>query len=387
MLACSAVLIALLQMAGSVDKASGGETSVQQQTVASTTEVAGDGNAQQSPEPTKPNSPNPETGWYKVPPMPSTNGTPGVYTVETAESLPKGVFAATAYTNKFGRAPGSVTILDGGFTIAGGITKKLTAFLAFDPYIHIHLGEASQLSLNKPPGCPHDVFKAPIYCGVNDGPLKPQSWHGPAASYVAGYPYAARDTTDFGPVTVGAKFNFYSETRGDPLSVSLGGAMIIPTESTAHEYANFGAQSGTLDFSITLALSKTLWKEVVLANNVTYLITRNPHIGNQTLYTPADVIIFGQGFIFRSQHRLQFITEYTCEMQQEGHAFGVIGIDTENTSLGPSDPVDGVWGARWYFLDSAALDVGYRYMLNLHQINDRSGFSIKISKVFGWKKH
>jgi len=25
-------------------------------------------------------------------------------------------------------------------------------------------------------------------------------------------------------------------------------------------------------------------------------------------------------------------------------------------------------------------------MLNLHQLNDRSGFNIKISKVFGWHK-
>jgi hypothetical protein len=38
-------------------------------------------------------------------------------------------------------------------------------------------------------------------------------------------------------------------------------------------------------------------------------------------------------------------------------------------------------------LGRAALDVGYRYMLNLPQLNDRNGFTIKISKLFGWSKH
>jgi hypothetical protein len=50
-------------------------------------------------------------------------------------------------------------------------------------------------------------------------------------------------------------------------------------------------------------------------------------------------------------------------------------------------PVDGVWGQRWYVLNNVGLDAGYRYMLNLHQLNDRSGFTIKISKVFGWSKN
>lgn len=54
--------------------------------------------------------------------------------------------------------------------------------------------------------------------------------------------------------------------------------------------------------------------------------------------------------------------------------------------LSTANPVDGVWGARWYFLNTAALDVAYRYMLNLHQLNDRSGFTIKVSKVLGWKR-
>jgi hypothetical protein len=160
-------------------------------------------------------------------------------------------------------------------------------------------------------------------------------------------------------------------------------SLLIPTETSATELAKFGLQTGTLNYSFTLGLSKTVWREVVLANNVTYLVTRNPHIGTQTLMTPGDEIIFGQGFIVRAQHRLQFLMEYTGILPQEGHGFGLIGIDTENTSQGPSDAVDGVWGVRWYLTKTTALDVGYRYMLNLPQLHDRSGFNIKISKTLG----
>jgi hypothetical protein len=76
------------------------------------------------------------------------------------------------------------------------------------------------------------------------------------------------------------------------------------------------------------------------------------------------------------------LTEYTALLTQEGHAFGLVRIDTQNTSLGPSVLVDGVWAVRWYFRRSAALDIGYWYMLNLHQVDDRNGFVFKIGKSF-----
>lgn len=390
MLASSLLVVVLLQLPGSQDRASASPADASAQSTSQAPEKTGK-LSHSSPEPQKPKSGTPanaEKNWFKVPPMPATDGAPGVFTVESAETLPKGVWTASAYANKFGRAPGSATILAGGFDAAVGITDKIMVFGSFEPYRHIHIGEPSQLSLRFPAGCSHDVFKAPIYCGFPaPGPGFVNSWHGPAAGYVPDFPYAAYNTTGEGPVVLGAKMNFWSETRGDAVSVSLGTAFFIPTASAATELREFGTQSGALNYSFTLGLSKTLWNEVTLANNVTYLVTGNPKIGNETLYTPGDEIIFGQGFIFRPQHRLQFLMEYTAEMIQEGHAFGLIGIDTENTSLGPNDPIDGNWGVRWYFANSAALDIGYRYMLNLHQLNDRNGFTIKLSKVFGWSGH
>lgn len=389
MVACSVVLIALMQLSRTGNPALAASHFHLRRKKASSSQdspVASSAKAQPVPSPREEQSPtNVDATKPASAPVPAITGTPGLFTVETAESLAKGEWAFSAYANKFGRAPGSATILAGGLTVAAGLTNKLTLFAQFEPYRHIHLGEPLQLSLRQPASCPHDVFQAPIYCGVNPGPLN-NTWKGPAAAYVPDFPFAAYNKSDYGPLTVGVKSTFWSETRGDPLSVSMRFSLMIPTESSATELAKFGLQSGTVNYSFTLGLSKTLWRQVVLANNVTYLVTRNPHIGAQTLLTPGDAIIFGQGFIFRPQHRLQFLMEYTGILPQEGHGFGLIGIDTENTSQGPNDPVDGVWGVRWYFLKTAAVDVGYRYMLNLHQLNDRSGFTFKISKTLGWPK-
>jgi hypothetical protein len=53
---------------------------------------------------------NDKNGDYKpaprFTPMLATTGTIGVFTVETADTLPKGGFGFSAYGNKFGRMPG-----------------------------------------------------------------------------------------------------------------------------------------------------------------------------------------------------------------------------------------------------------------------------------------
>ncbi|HET7209041.1 MAG TPA: hypothetical protein VFI95_20865 [Terriglobales bacterium] len=386
MFACSMLMVALLSFPSVCSNdlsgiAKGSSSQAAPYLISKTTPEASDSKGDKDAEPRR--AAKSEEIPLVFAPAPTTAGTPGLFNVETAESLPKRTLTVAAYANKFSRAPGSVTALGTGFNVAAGLTNKITVFAQFEPYRHLHIGIPSELSLRQPAGCAHNVFQAPIYCGLNPGPLH-NTWHGPAAGYVADFPFAAFNNSDWGPVTLGLKANFWSETRGDPLSVSMRASFVIPTESAAAELAKFGAQAGALNYSFTLALSRTLNREIVLANNITYLVTRNPQAHGQTLLTPGDQIIFGQGFIFRAQHRLQFLSEYTGVLGQEGHGFGLIGIDTENTSQGPSDPVDGVWGLRWYFAKSAAIDVGYRYMLNLSQVHDRSGFTIKLGKSFGF---
>jgi hypothetical protein len=320
-------------------------------------------------------------------------GLPGVFTVETAEVLPKGALTLSSYANRFSLAPGNATLLQTGVSLAAAVTSRITVFAQFEPYQYLHIDSPSQLSLNQPGACPHDVFKAPIYCGFPNPPTPPpanpahplppqSSWKGPAAAFVPGFPFAAESTGDYGPVSVGVKVNLWSETRSDPLSVAVRADLIVPTESTADELADHGLQTGTFAYSFGLSLSKTLRHGIVLANNVTYLATRNPMANGETLLTPGDQVIFGQGFIIPLGSRLQLLSEYTALFPQEGHAFGLVGIDTQNTSWGPNLPVDGVWGIRWRASRTIGLEMGYRYMLNLHQVEARSGFVFSVSKGF-----
>ena len=77
--------------------------------------------------------------------MLATTGTIGLFTVETADTLPKGGFAFSAYGNKFGRMPGSNTILEIGLDATYGITNRLNVYGSFIPYGHTHMGNGSQL--------------------------------------------------------------------------------------------------------------------------------------------------------------------------------------------------------------------------------------------------
>src|SRR5258708_6025347 len=72
-------------------------------------------------------------------PMLATTGTIGLFTLETADTIPKHGFAFSAFGNKFGRMPGSVTILEMGADLSYGITENLNVYGAFDPYRHVHV--------------------------------------------------------------------------------------------------------------------------------------------------------------------------------------------------------------------------------------------------------
>ena len=70
------------------------------------------------------------------------------------------------------------------------------------------------------------------------------------------------------------------------------------------------------------------------------------------------------------QKRIQIISEYSG-LVYVGHAI-------PNTSFGARDPVDSVYGIRVYPWHWLALDVGYRYNLNLTNQRDRNGFVVKL---------
>ncbi|MFZ0924063.1 MAG: OmpA family protein, partial [Candidatus Acidiferrales bacterium] len=192
-------------------------------------------------------------------------------------------------------------------------------------------------------------------------------------AYVEDYPFAYTNNGGIGTIDAGAKYGLLSERRGDKVSLAVRGDLFIPTKTSISDLLVNQSQTGALDFQLGANLSKTILdNELVLTSDVAYRDMRNPpdEFNNSPALTIADQINVGAGFLAFPEHRVQVMSEYT------GTVF--VGSHTPDTSFGARDPVDTVWGVRVYLTRFAALDVGYRYMLNLHDVVDRNGFVVKL---------
>ncbi|MGB8522644.1 MAG: hypothetical protein WCD43_06740, partial [Candidatus Acidiferrales bacterium] len=92
------------------------------------------------------------TQQHKWTPMPALDGTPGLFTLGTGDTLPKGGFDIVAGVNKFSRMPGDITVLQVIPSFGVGITNWFTAFLSIDADEHIHVDQPTLLSLNSTNG-------------------------------------------------------------------------------------------------------------------------------------------------------------------------------------------------------------------------------------------
>jgi outer membrane protein OmpA-like peptidoglycan-associated protein len=154
--------------------------------------------------------------------------------------------------------------------------------------------------------------------------------------------------------------------------VSLRNDFIIPTRtSTADVLAN-GTQSGEFNDQFSLAISRNWKRAITMAGNFGVRFTKDPTDAGLHLLTQADQLRIGAGFILLPRSRVQFMNEYNTIV--------FVGEHTPNSSSGPRDPVDGIWGLRLFPSAKANLgmDIGYRYMLNLSNAQDRNGFVIKL---------
>ncbi len=333
------------------------------------------------------------------PRMAATTGTPGIFSVETAETLPAGTFSWSTYLNKFSRAPGSLTVLTEGVTFGVGVTNRLTIYGEFQPYIHLHVSQPGELSLDTPANNPlYPPYYSPGYYQYYSpnyftttfrvlGPCCPpgihvKKWSPVDPAYVEDYIFAAYDDSDIGPATLGAKFNFLSETRGKPLSVSIRGEFIIPTRDVASELERFGAQTGTSSLNFNFAASKSFRNGILIAFNMGYMATHDPKLHGKYVLFLDDRMFWGFGAVFFTQRRAQLLFETTCLAYTDGHNLGFGYDPTETQTFGPRAPTDAVVGVRLYARKNVGLDIGYRYMVNLHQVTDRSGFVFKLGGEF-----
>lgn len=293
--------------------------------------------------------------------MAAFSGGVGLFTVDTGDTLPKHGVTLEIGANKFSRDPGSITVLQTGWSLGYGITDKLTAFMQFDVHNHVHVDNPAELSLDSGTG---GQFGNTIYNSLVPGGLP---------AYVEDYPFAFTNNGGIGTIDLGAEYGILSERRGDRASVALRGDVFIPTVRSINSLLNNQSQSGATDFQFGANVSKTVLGDyIVLTGDAGYRVTRDPadEFNNSPALVRADQINVGAGFLAFPQDRVQIMSEYT------GTVF--VGSHTPDTSFGARDPVDTVWGVRVYLMHDVALDVGYRYMLNLHDVVDRNGFVIKL---------
>jgi len=305
-------------------------------------------------------------------PVAATSGTLGLFTVETGDTLPKGGWSISADVNKFGRMPGSVTVLQDGVNLGYGLSNRFNIYVGFQPEEHLHVSSSNpgaQLSLDT-----SLTAGLPLYVNPN-GTLTMYRvlGKGQTPGYVEDFPFAAHDGGGIGPLTVGFKIGLLSERSGAPVSFSIRNDFIIPTAYSTTSLLNNGTQTGQFNDQIGAALSKEFGQFLTLTGNFDVRITKSPVISTSTGSAQAmeqpQQLLPSAGFVIFPQKRFQFMSEYTSVIFLGG---------TPDNSFGARDPIDGVWGLRVYPFTNVAIDAGYRYMLNLGNDVDRSGFIIKV---------
>ncbi|HUJ39013.1 MAG TPA: hypothetical protein VLW54_00595 [Candidatus Acidoferrales bacterium] len=320
-----------------------------------------------------------EKSWWDGPvdPVAPLIGERGVtFSLESGETLGRHAAAFSFGADKFSRAPGDVTVLNLDLDFAVGITDRISAFVEFTPYTHLHVGRPTELSLNPLlGGCDlvplHSSIRPTIYHNINCNGGAP----GPvSAAYVEDYPFANHNGGGVGTFEFGFKYNIFSQTRSNPLALALRTDFIIPTVTGLSDLLNNEAQSGEFNFQFMVAASHRFGNTMEMALNLPLLFTIDPRSGNTALLNQAKQFRPGFGFTVFPQKRIQIISEYT----------GVIffGTATQNFTAGPRDPVGSVAGVRLYPWRNFAIDLGYRSEFGLNQVTDRNGFVIRAGTTF-----
>lgn len=308
-------------------------------------------------------------------PMPASSGNPGLLTLETGETLSKGSFDIVGGVGKISRMPGTVTVLQVQPAFAVGLTNWLSFSFEFDAWNHIHVDTPAELSL-APVNSLNPQYMNTIYPSV-----LPATGFPPA--YVEDFPFAASNHGGVGEIDLGFKLGLLSERRGNWMSFSVSNNFFIPTERGYASLISNQVQNGRFSYEVGLQASKALMHHSVVAvMNASYQILPSTTftvagVSTGLLLQQANQLQVGAGFLMFPDKRINVISEY------DGLVF--VGKAIPNTTFGARDPVDSVYGIRLYAAKHLALDVGYRYTLNLSSDKDRNGFVVKLA-VASWRK-
>jgi outer membrane protein OmpA-like peptidoglycan-associated protein len=303
-------------------------------------------------------------------PMPALDGNPGLFTLETGETLPKHGWSLGIGLNKFSRMPGDITSLQLVPSLGYGVTNWLSLFYQINSYDYIHVGAPSLLSL-APVNAANPQYQNTIYNSII-----PSTGFPPA--YVEDAPFASHNGSGVGEMDLGFKIGLLSERRGKPISLSIRNDFYLPTQTGLTQLLADQVQYGKFNYGVGLEASKTFFHGGITATaNWSYRFTRDSSYTGLVGGVPeivvlklADQMQVGAGLLIFPTKRFQIMTEY------DGTIY--VGNGIQNTTFGARDPVDNIIGFRLYAWKWSAIDLGYRYSLDLTNHRDRNGFVIKV---------
>jgi hypothetical protein len=324
-----------------------------------------------APPPQSFDSQDDQTSEPKWIPMPAVDGNPGLFTLETGETLPKHAISGGIALNKFSRMPGDITSIQLVPSAAYGVTNRFSLFFQINAQDYIHVGTPSLLSL-APVNASNPQYQNTIYPSVI-----PSTGFPPA--YVEDAPFASHNGHGVGELDLGFKIGLLSERRHKPISLSIRNDFYIPTKTGLADLLANQVQYGKFNYGIGLEASKTILHHSITATaNWSYRFSRNSSYTATVGGTPETVVLkladqmqVGGGFLIFPQGRFQIMTEYSGTIY--------VGKGIQNTTFGARDPVDNVTGFRIYAWKGGAMDIGYRYSLDLTNHRDRNGFVIKVA--------
>jgi peptidoglycan-associated lipoprotein len=228
------------------------------------------------------------------------NGDTGLWYVPTAEVLGKGQWSATVYRRGTNWVQGYTNVADFAGTFAYGIGDRAEVFGSF--LVDTRIDRDSRPVFGTDPAFGSFIDRYPK---VN------QYWTG----------------DNVGDMYVGAKYNFWSESRQNPAAIALRGMIKLPTGK-----ADAGVSTGKADFSIDGVVSKEASKLVEVSGYGGYEWRGSP----DGFDTPGGAFRWGTGLTFPSRNFLRVVGELNGFVPSKDVATTttpLVGIDGSRSPL------------------------------------------------------
>jgi peptidoglycan-associated lipoprotein len=207
-------------------------------------------------------------------------GDTGLWFVPTAETLPARKWSASLFRANFDRRQGLTDVNEFGITAAVGVGDRAEVFGSWH-VVRLHRDLQ-----------PVFIPSNELFGGLdNDFPFVRQRW----------------SKTLGGPLTLGGKYNFVSQSRGDALGLALRGVLEFPVGPV-------WSSNNEINGRIDIISSREFARQVELTGLVGAVLRQNP-----SEFHVSDSATWGVGASFPSRSRLRGMIEWTGDFKKRDY--------------------------------------------------------------------